>query len=65
MSLALNETNEKLMLYTLRLKEGLYIYGGTFRHEDGTYEALKGDELQITDLDYWKSDNSGDRYPNA
>ncbi|MDA9267379.1 hypothetical protein N9P66_03310 [Salibacteraceae bacterium] len=65
MSLSLNETNEKMMLYRLRLKEGLNIYGGTLIHKDGTYKALKGDELQITDLDYWKSDNSGDRYPSS
>ncbi len=64
MSVALNETNEKLMLYRLRLKEGLNIYGGTLVQEDGVYHSLKSEEIVIEDQAYWKSDNSGDRYPS-
>lgn len=65
MSIALNESDEKLMLYRLRLKEGLNIYGGTLVQEDGVYHSLESEEILIEDQSYWKSDDSGDRYPSS
>jgi predicted secreted hydrolase len=64
MSISLNESNEKLMLYRLLLREGLNIYGGTLVREDGTYSSLKSEEISIRDKSYWKSKRSGDRYPS-
>lgn len=58
------ETQSELMIYRVYKKDdSLTIYGGTYTDKDGTSTYLENEQIQLTELEQWKSPESGFTYP--
>jgi predicted secreted hydrolase len=60
------DDKSELMLYILRNKDGSIdrYSSGTFIYQDGKYRRLSKNEFTVKDLAYYKSENTGARYPS-
>lgn len=63
-SIQYEETNSELMLYRLYdIEKGSEIFGGTYTDSKGENTYLNAEDIQIEEMEYWRSTESDTKYP--